>query len=325
MTTSEVIVRWGLGELSGLLHELGVERPFLIASERWSQLSLPAAGRWRVVPTDQIAEVAEAARGCDGLLVVGGGSAIDVAKAVSVATRLRIVSVPTTYSGAECTRSFGIKGPGRIAKGGGYDALVAAIVYETALTLHLPPSETGGTALNALAHCAEALYAAGRNPSGDRYALAGARSIGACLPLVLSDGHDPVARKGLLEGAMLGGLALEAAGSGLAHAMAQAVGGKYGISHGALNALCLPVALRFNSVVTGAEIERFAEALEVSDAPERCETLARLAGHRRLRDLGVPSQDLPSLAELAAMRPGAVANPRPASPAQILELLRRIW
>lgn len=74
------------------------------------------------MPTDRISAVSEAARGSDGLLAIGGGSAIDVAKAVSSATGLRVVSVPTTYSGAECTRSFGIKDSARRVKGGGYEA-----------------------------------------------------------------------------------------------------------------------------------------------------------------------------------------------------------
>src|SRR5262249_46385675 len=89
------IVRWGLRELPQLLGDAGIERPFLIASERWSALDLPAAGRWSEVPSDQIDEIASAASGADGLLAVGGGSAIDLAKAVSTATRLLVVSVPT--------------------------------------------------------------------------------------------------------------------------------------------------------------------------------------------------------------------------------------
>jgi maleylacetate reductase len=320
-----VIVRWGLGELPGLLEEIGAQRPFLIASDRWSGLDLPAPGRWSEVPTDRIAEVAEAAAGSDGLLVVGGGSAIDLAKAVSSATGRRLVSVPTTYSGAEWTTYFGVRDHARRLKGGGGGAHIAGIVYEPELTLDLPRAQSGGTALNALAHCAEALYVAGRNLTGHEHALKGARLIGESLPTVLADGHDRAARTTLLQGAMHGGAALGAAGLGLGHAMAQAVGGRYGIPHGAANALCLPPALRFNEPVAAAEIARFGEALGADDPAARCEELSRLSGYERLRDLGVPEDGLPEVAEATALRAGALANPRPASPREILELFRSIW
>ncbi|HET7554297.1 MAG TPA: iron-containing alcohol dehydrogenase, partial [Gaiellaceae bacterium] len=241
-----MIVRWGLDRLESLLRELGLERPYAIASDRWANLPLRATGRWSEVPTDRVAEVAEAASDADALLPVGGGSAIDLAKAVSAESGLPVVSVPTTYSGAEWTQFFGIRAPDRRMKGGGAGARLAAIVYDPRLTLELPRAESGGTALNALAHAAEALYVAGHNPEGDREALAGARLIGEYLPRVLENGHDLDARTGLLEGAQHAGAALGSAGLALGHAMAQAVGGRYGIAHGAANALCLPPALRFN-------------------------------------------------------------------------------
>jgi alcohol dehydrogenase class IV len=124
---------------------------------------------------------------------------------------------------------------------------------------------------------------------------------------------------------MHGGMALATTGLGLGHAMAQCVGGRYGLHHGAVNALCLPAALRFNEPVAAAEIARFGQALETSDAVGRLEELARLAGHVRLRDLGVPEDGLREVAEETAKRPGTPANPRPASPHQILELFRGIW
>jgi maleylacetate reductase len=311
-----VIVRWGLDELDPLLAELGIGRPFLIASDRWADLPIRATGRWNEVPTDRIAEVAAAAEGADGLLAIGGGSAIDLAKAVSV---------PTTYSGSEWTGFFGIRDPQRRMRGGGSGAQSAGIVYEPRLTLDLPREQSGGTALNALAHCAEALYVAGRNDEGDRQALQGARLIGQALPRVLEDNHDLEGRTTLLEGAEHGGAALASAGLALGHAMAQALGGRYGIAHGAANALCLPPALRFNEPVAAAEIGRFGDALGAGDPVERTEELARLAGFERLRDLCVPEDGLGEVAEATVARAGAKANPRPASAEEVLELLRSIW
>ena len=320
-----MIVRWGLGELPEVLRELGIEGPFLIASERWSKLDLPAAGRWSDVPSDQVDEIALAARDADGLLVVGGGSAIDLGKAVSVATGLPVVSVPTTYSGSEWADNFGIRDGARRMQGGGSGANLAGIVYEPELTLELPLEESVGTALNALAHCAEALYVKGRNHKADVLALEGARTINETLPRVAADGHDRQARTKLLAGADVAGHALGLAGLGLGHAMAQAIGGRYGLPHGALNAICLPAALRFNEPVAHSEIARFTEALETDDPAARVEELARLGGFERLRDLGVPNEDLDALGRAAAERGGAKANPRPASPAEVAELMRSVW
>jgi alcohol dehydrogenase class IV len=208
--------------------------------------------------------------------------------------------------------------------GGG--ARIEGIVYEPELTYGLPEYETGGTAMNALAHTAEALYVQGRNPEADENALAGAGLIVSALPRVLADGDDREARRELLEGAMHAGAALGSAGLGLGHAMAQALGGRYGISHGALNAVVLPPALRFNEPVAGEEIARFGEAMGAEgDVPAAVADLARLAGFERLRDLGVPEPELPLVAVAVVERAGAKANPRRASAAEVAKLLRSVW
>jgi maleylacetate reductase len=319
-----VIVRWGLDELPRLLAEVGVERPFLVASTRWSP-PVEVAGFWSEVPSDRIGEAAEAAEGADGLLALGGGSAIDLTKAIAAETGLPVVSIPTTYSGAEWTPSFGIRSHDRLGRGGGSGAHLAGIVYEPELTLGLPRAESVGTALNALAHAAEALYVRGRNETGDREALAGAALIAEWLPRVAADVADLEARRGLLEGAMHAGAALAAAGLGLGHAMAQALGRRYGLPHGALNAITLPAALRFNEPAAGAEIARFGKAMGTTDPIGRVEELARLGGFERLRDLAVPEDELDAVAEAVSERAGAKANPRPATPAEIAELLRSVW
>ena len=319
-----MIVRWGLDELPSLLSELGIQRPLLVASDRWTP-PVPVSGVWSEVPSDRIVDAAQAAKGADGLLALGGGSAIDLAKAISAETGLPIVSVPTTYSGAEWTPSFGIRDHDKRMKGGGSGSHLAAIIYEPKLTLELPRELTVGTSLNALAHAAEALYVKGRNAEGDRQALAGAALISEWLPRVVEDGQDAEARRRLLDGAAHAGAALAAAGLGLGHAMAQSLGGRYGLPHGAMNALSLPPALRFNEPVAGAEIARFGEAIGTADPIGRVEQLARLGGFERLRDFGVPEQDLDEVGAKAAARPGARANPRPATPEDITQLLQSVW
>jgi alcohol dehydrogenase class IV len=123
---------------------------------------------------------------------------------------------------------------------------------------------------------------------------------------------------------MHGGHALALAGLGLAHAMAQALGGAYGLPHGTLNALCLPPALAFNRELVPAEIARFGEAIG-GDPVERTRELALLGGFRRLRDLAIPEDDLSEVAEAAASRAGNRANPRPATPVEIEEMFASIW
>jgi alcohol dehydrogenase class IV len=123
---------------------------------------------------------------------------------------------------------------------------------------------------------------------------------------------------------MHAGQALGIAGLGLAHAMAQALGGAYGLPHGAMNALCLAPALGFNARFVPEEVERLGAAIG-GDAVERSRELAVLGGFERLSQFEIPEQDLPVLAAAAAQRGGNRANPRPASPAEILGLFRSIY
>ena len=317
---------------------LGMGRPLLVATRRGAASAgvLPVAGVYDGVrphvPVETVREAAALARelDADGLVALGGGSAMDTAKAVTVELlperRLQTIAVPTTYAGAEYTPFFGLLlGPGRKGGGGDERAVAEGFVYDPLLTLGLPRGETVGTAMNALAHCAEAYYAAGRNEDGDRNADCGATAIGYALPLVVERPDWVYARARLLEGAMRAGRALADAGLAFGHALAQALGGRYGLPQGTMNALVLPAALRFNEPAAPEAIARLGRALGTDDAIGRVEELAALGEFGRLRDHGVPEADLAEVAEAAAARAGSKANPREVSPEAALEVLRSVW
>jgi maleylacetate reductase len=340
----ERVIRFGAGsleELSDVCEELAVSRPLLVSSRRTAAAigALPVVGAFdgvrSHVPVESVHEAVAVVESvdADGLVAVGGGSAIDTAKAVVAELAARgvdpppsVIAVPTTYAGAEWTPYFGVlMAPGR--KGGGSDdrAKPIAAIYDPELTLDLPLDATVGTAMNALAHCAEAYYHPSRSPRAERNADTGATAINHALPIVVSQPGGIYGRTRLLEGAFRAALALEAAGLALGHAMAQALGGRYGLPQGAMNAVCLPAALRFNAEVAPAAIARLGEALGADDPAARVEELARLGGFERLRDFGVPEAELDDVAEAIVARPGARANPRPASAGDVAELLRAIW
>ena len=338
------IMRFGAGsvaDLADVCGEVGITRPLLVTTRRGAAAvgELPVVARYDGVrphaPVETVGEAQRLARSveADGLVGLGGGSAIDTCKAVVAALATadaeplpRVVAVPTTYAGAEWTSSFGmLLAPGR--KGGGLDerARPVAAIYDPELTVDLPLEATVGTAMNALAHCAEAYYHPSRTPAAERHADTGATAIAHALPVVVARLDGIYGRTRLLEGAMRAALALAESGLCLAHAMAQALGGRYGLPQGAMNAVCLPAALRFNAEAVPEAVARFGSALGTEDPAARVEELAGLGGFGRLRDFGVPEAELEDVAAAVVARPGAKANPRPAAAGDVAQLLRAVW
>jgi maleylacetate reductase len=338
------VIRFGAGAIESLgevCAEVGVTRPLLVTTPRGAERAagLDVVGVYdgvrSHVPVETVAAAAELVRAteADGLVGLGGGSAIDTCKAV--VARLasenaeplpHVVAVPTTYAGAEWTPFFGmLVEPGRKSGGADPRATPVAAVYDPELTLDLPVDVTVGTSMNALAHCAEAYYHPERRPRAERHADTGATAIGHALPLVVAAPRGIYGRSRLLEGANRAALAIAESGICLAHTMAQVLGGRYGLPQGAMNAVCLPAALRFNVEAVPEAIARFGTALGTDDPAARVEELARLGGFERLRDFGIPEDQLDDVAAAIIERPGARINPRPATAVEVAGLLRSVW
>ena len=228
------------------------------------------------MPSDRI----EAPDDVDGVLALGGGSAIDTAKAPSAARGLPVVSVPTTYSGSEWTHTFGVRDPGRKMVGGGGGARMAGSSTSRELTLDLPRVQTGGTALNALAHTPRRSTRRGHTPEGDERALEGARLIADVLPRVLEQPDDLELRTHLLEVRRARAKRSRSPGSRSATRWRRRSAGRTG-AHGTSNAICLPAALRFNAAIVPDAVRRFGEAIGAPDDPAAKVTSSRRSRGRR--------------------------------------------
>jgi maleylacetate reductase len=338
-------VRFGAGALDALpevVDALDARRVLLVASAGRDALAARVeallgarfAGRdaraVMHVPGDVADAVAARARdlGADLVLAVGGGSAVGVAKAVALAGGPPAAAVPTTYSGSEMTPIWGVTRGG--AKETGRDPRVRprAVLYDPLLTLDLPARVGGPSALNAAAHCVEALYAPDAGPVVALLAAEGLRAIAGALPRVLGAPADVAARSAALYGAWLAGLALGASTMGVHHKLCHVLGGSFGLPHAETHAVVLPHAAAFNAGAAPEALRAAAGALGADDAPAALHALLARVGAAAgtptsLRALGLREEDLPRAAALATARP--YANPRPVTADGVLAVLRRAW
>jgi maleylacetate reductase len=260
----------------------------------------------------------------DGLIAVGGGSAIGLAKAVAHETALPILAVPTTYSGSEATTIFGLSEGDRKMTARDAKVLPRTIIYDPDLTVGLPPAVTAASGMNAIAHCVEALWVPERTPATVAFATEGLRGFCRHLPRAVADGSDAQARGECLAASWLAGAAL-AAGNGLHHKLAHVLGG-YGLPHAETHAIILPHVTRFNlaSDAAAEARQRLAEALGADDPAGALE--AMLAGFpipQRLRDVGFDRGKIDdAAAQIAALN---ITAPRPAGADEIRELLAEAY
>jgi alcohol dehydrogenase class IV len=255
------------------------------------------------VPIDDAEAARRLARetNADAVITVGGGSATGLGKAVALERPIAILAIPTTYAGSEMTPIWGLTSGARKETGRDPAVQPRTVVYDPRLTLSLPPAITGPSGMNAMAHCAEALYAEGANPITSLMAEQGIRVLARGLPRVVADPGDLDGRTEVLAGAYLAGAAFAAAGSGIHHKICHVLGGAYDLPHADMHTVVLPHALALVAPSQPEAIGRMAAALGEPDVPGAIFGLARTIGAPAgLADIGMPRDRLDEAAALIA-------------------------
>ena len=254
----------------------------------------------------------------DGLIAVGGGSAIGLAKTIARDTGLPIIAVPTTYSGSEATSIFGITDGVRKVTGRDTKVLPRAIIYDPDLTLALPAAVSAASGMNAMAHCVESFWADGRTPVTLALASEAMRRFANNLPAVVANGSDREARGECLVAAWLAGTVLSVS-NGLQHKLAHVLGG-LGLPHAEAHAIILPHVARFNLKAAPEARARLIEALGNGDpAAAIANMLRKFPIPQRLREVGFDAGKIDFVAgEIAA---ASIAAPRPVTAADVRDLL----
>ena len=247
--------------------------------------------------------------GADGVVALGGGSAIGVAKALARQTGIPILAVPTTYAGSEMTPIWGITDEGEKRTGRDLAVLPRTVVYDPELTVSLPPAATGASGMNAVAHCVEALWLTTRTPVSDAFALEGLRRLAVGLPRAVAAPADLEGRTETLRGAWLAGRALALAGTGLHHTICHVLGGSFDLPHAEVHAAVLPAVTDHMREDAPDALARVAEILRAPDAAAGLRSLARSAdAGAGLAVLGLDDADLQRAAELVAARRAEVTE-----------------
>lgn len=326
------------GRLESELDRLDFRRVLFVASPRWrdaiggllGRLGERGAGHFDGVVAhtpgpvvDQAAALARS-RGVDGVVALGGGGAVGIAKTTALeVVGVRTVCVPTTYSGSEQTALVGITRDGvkRVVRD--RRVLPTTVIYDPELLAETPASVAGPSGMNALAHCVEALYAREPNPMLELMAEEGARALYRGLPRVVRGG-DVAAARDALWGAWLAGAAIGMAGVALHHATCHVLGGSFGLGHGEANSAILPQACAYNREAAPDAMARLARAFGAADPAAAIFDLAQAIGAPTgLRALGFRREDLDRAAALTVEH--TAYNPRPLDLGAVRAMLQDAW
>lgn len=339
--SAAVRVRFGPGlrrSVGEELETLGLNRALILTTPQQAAMAEEIAGHCgdRAVgsfteatmhtPVAISEQATETARrlNADVVISVGGGSTIGLGKAIALRTNLPQIVVPTTYAGSEATAILGQ------TEGGVKTTLTdprvqpEVILYDAELVATLPVGMTVTSALNAMAHAAEGLYARDRSPISSLMAVEGLRAFRDSLPGVMANPTDPAARGETLYGAWLCGTVLGQVGMALHHKLCHTLGGSFDLPHAETHAIVLPHAMSYNAQAVPELLAPVAELFGAEDPGLGLWTFAKEAGAPlALRDLGLSEADLDRAADLAVANP--YWNPRPVTREGIRALLQAAW
>ena len=350
---------------------VGISRPMIVTDAGVKaagvlQKALDALPGMRVAVFDQTpsnpteAAVRAAAevyktQGCDGLIAVGGGSAIDCAKGVAIAATHEgplthyatieggspritdrvapIIAVPTTSgTGSEVARgAIIIVDDHRKLGFHSWFLVPKAAICDPELTLGLPPHLTAATGMDAIAHCMETFMAPAFNPPADGIALDGLARGWAHIERATRDGSDREARLNMMSASMQGAMAFQK-GLGCVHSLSHSLGGvDPRLHHGTLNAIFLPAVIRFNSTAESIQkehrLQRMAQAMGLATAnaiPEAIQEMsARLGLPSGLAAMGVREDQFDKVIAGAMNDHCHKTNPRIATPDEYRDMLTR--
>jgi maleylacetate reductase len=329
-------VVFGVGRRRAIGEEvdrLGLERVLLIADgfdlelahevedflgERCVGLFTKVAQHVPVALAEEVRALATSTS-AQGTVTLGGGSATGFGKAVALSHRLPQLCIPTTYAGSELTPIWGLTEGTHKRTGRDLAVQPVTVIYDPELTLQLPISIAGPSAMNALAHAVEGLYGPGANPVSSAIALESVRVLVEHLPAMHKDPQSIDERSAVLYGAYLAGAVLAVVGTALHHKVCHVLGGLYNLDHGSMNAVVLPHALSFNEPAIPEAYARLSSVVG-GDAAGALYDLARtLQTPRSLSDLGFPADGIEVAAPLIVE--AARDNVRPIDEAQARELL----
>lgn len=264
------------------------------------------------------------ASGAGCVVSLGGGSTTGLGKAIAARTGADQVVIPTTYAGSEMTDILGETAAGEKTTRRSPDIRPETVIYDVDLTMSLPVELTVTSAMNAIAHAMEALYAPDRNPVVVLMCKDALASFRDGLPRLIRDPHDRAARAAALYAAWCCSTALGYVQMALHHKLAHVFGGSFNTPHAETHAILLPYTTAFNEAAVPELLAPIAEAFGGGSAGGGLWDFAQSVGSPlSLRAVGIEEADLDRAAAIAVKN--SYANPRPIDPGSIRELLQAAW